>query len=54
MVLDIVYDNKTDTYNWNLYDGPDGIENYSGKEKTLGSCFEEIIKARYCVLKEYE
>lgn len=37
---------QREQYNWELFDGPDGIDHYWGTENSLSQCFEEIIKKR--------
>lgn len=44
MKITINFDNNK--YHWELYDGPDGIDDYKGSEDSLSQCFEEIIKKR--------
>ena len=33
-------------YHWEFYDGPDGIDYYTGIGNSLGEVFEQIIKAQ--------
>lgn len=33
-------------YEWKMYDGPDGIDESSGRGDTLGECFEKIMCER--------
>jgi len=46
MKVEITYNHQDNTYLWKLWDGPDGIDEYSGIELSLGQCFEDIIRAR--------
>lgn len=32
-------------YRWELFDGPDGIDHFTGTESSLGLVFEEVVKA---------
>jgi hypothetical protein len=41
-------------YNWHYWDGPDGIDEYSGTCFTLGECFEHIFVARTRLERHYE
>jgi hypothetical protein len=40
-------------YNWHYWDGPDGIDEYSGTSFTLGECFEHIVVARTRLEQQY-
>jgi hypothetical protein len=33
-------------YEWQMYDGPDGIDDSSGRANTLGECFEKVVHNR--------
>lgn len=45
MIIKITHDfNKN--FIWELYDGPDGIDYFTGYGETLGDCFESIISTR--------
>jgi hypothetical protein len=44
MSISIIY--KNGEYHWELYDGPDGIDYFSGKANSLGEAFENILKER--------
>lgn len=44
MSISIIY--KNGEYHWELYDGPDGIDHFSGSSGTLGEVFETIIKTQ--------
>ena len=46
MKIEILQDPLTGCYNWVFYDGPDGIDEFSGFENTLGEVFEKIITYR--------
>ena len=46
MKIEITQDFITGNYNWVLYDGPDGIDEFRGSENTLGEVFEKIILHR--------
>ncbi len=43
MKIEILQNPETGTYNWVFYDGPDGIDEFSGCEDSLGEVFEKII-----------
>lgn len=51
MNIEISYHNGY--YYWNLYDGPDGVDHYSGSRDCLGKVFEEIIQTRLNNAKLY-
>ena len=53
MQIRIDYQPQTETYNWKLYDGPDGIDFYQGNELDLGQCFEQIIIHRTLNARQY-
>lgn len=40
------YDNQYDIYYWTLYDGPDGIDEYTGECNSLIECFQQILEHR--------
>jgi hypothetical protein len=44
MKVEILYHPGDGNYSWELYTGPDGIDEYNGLASSLGECFEEIIK----------
>lgn len=47
MKIEITQDiSGTGEYCWTVYDGPEHIDNYTGKFYTLGECFEEIVRWR--------
>ena len=46
MMIKIIYHPPSNTYEWELYDGPDGIDYFSGYGETLETCFESIISSR--------
>jgi hypothetical protein len=35
---------RNDEYHWEFYDGPDGIDHYTGIGNSLGDVFEQIIE----------
>ena len=43
MKVEILYHPGDGNYTWELYTGPDGINEYNGLASSLGECFEEII-----------
>lgn len=43
MLIEISQDILTGGYNWELYDGPDGIDKFNGFELSLGAVFEQIM-----------
>ena len=48
-----IYTDKENKYQWELWDGPDGIEQAKGTAETLGECFEKIVDARQIIAREY-
>jgi hypothetical protein len=46
MKIEINYQPSSDTYDWKMYTGPDGIDEYEGNGLDLGQCFEQIIMYR--------
>jgi hypothetical protein len=46
MKLEVNYDPVLDVYSWRLWDGPDGIDEYSGGCSCLGEVFEQVVVAR--------
>jgi hypothetical protein len=44
---------ENDHYEWSLYDGPDGIDQYEGQADSLGEAFEAIIARRTMIGLEY-
>lgn len=42
MSINIVY--KNGEFHWELYDGPDGTDHFTGVAGSLGEAFENIIK----------
>lgn len=42
MNIEICY--KQGEYHWSMYDGPDGVDHYTGIAISLGDAFEQIIK----------
>jgi hypothetical protein len=53
MNIEICYIPETDSYEWSLYDGPDGIDDYCGRENSLGQVFDAIIARRTMIGLEY-
>jgi hypothetical protein len=53
MNIKIEYRSKTDSYEWVMYDGPDGIDDYCGRENSLGQVFERIIYYRTLIERSY-
>lgn len=53
MDIAIRYRPETDSYEWALYDGPDGIDDYCGRENSLGQVFEKIIYYRTLIGLSY-
>lgn len=35
---------KNGEYHWEIYDGPDGVDHFTGIEGSLGEVFETVIK----------
>lgn len=54
MNIKILYHPSTNTYEWELYDGPDGIDYFSGYAETLETCFESIISTRAYISTHYQ
>jgi len=46
MKIEINYNPQEHNYNFEIYDGPNGINYAKGTELTLGGCFEKIIEFR--------
>ena len=46
MKLEVNYDPRLEVYSWRLWDGPDGIDEYSGWCYCLGEVFEQVVVAR--------
>lgn len=44
--MKIVINYSTEYYQWKLYDGPDGIDEYEGMANSLGCAMEQIIVKR--------
>ena len=44
MKIEILHNPEWDTYDWNLYTGADGADEYKGTCLSIGECFENIIK----------
>lgn len=44
MSISIIYRNGE--YHWEMYDGPDGIDHFTGTAISLGDAFEQIIKTQ--------
>ena len=44
MKIEIVY--QSGYYQWKMYDGPDGIDQFEGVASSLGCAFEQIIVKR--------
>ena len=40
-------------YEWQMYDGPDGIDDSCGRGDTLGECFEHIVRERFKTAMSY-
>ena len=53
MKVEIHYQPSTHNYNWKLYTGPDGIDEYDGVASSLGECFEQIIKYEVINSEDY-
>lgn len=46
MQIRIYFNNETEKFLYEMYDGPDGIDYDEGEFPTLGEVFEDIIKTR--------
>lgn len=44
MSINIIY--KNGEYHWELYDGPDGVDHFTGVGINLGDAFEQIVRAQ--------
>jgi hypothetical protein len=53
MNIKIDYRPETDSYEWVLYDRPDGIDEYCGRANSLGEVFERIIYYRTLIERSY-
>ena len=53
MKVTIEYYAYKDTFIWNIYDGPDGVDEGCGGAKTLGEVFEQIIIWRHNNARQY-
>jgi hypothetical protein len=53
MNIEIWYRPETVSYEWVLYDGPDGIDEYCGRANSLGEVFERIIYYRTLIGLSY-
>lgn len=45
--------NSNGSYDWFLWDGPDGIDEYKGTEQSLGEAFEKIVYYRTITALDY-
>ena len=45
---------KNGEYHWELYDGPDGIDHFTGFSSSLGEAFESIIKKQLINSLQYQ
>jgi len=52
MRIEIVY--QAGYYQWRMYDGPDGIDEYEGMANSLGCAMEQIIVKRTENARHYE
>jgi hypothetical protein len=43
MKIEINHNLSSNTYDWKMWDGPDGIDYFEGNELDLGQCFEQIV-----------
>ena len=46
MRIEITQSPSKETYDWKMWDGPDGIDYFEGNELDLGQCFEQITVQR--------
>jgi hypothetical protein len=46
MRIEITQSPSNNTYDWQMWDGPDGIDYFEGNELDLGQCFEQITVRR--------
>ena len=46
MKIEINHNPSSNTYDWKMWDGPDGIDYFEGNELDLGQCFEQITVQR--------
>jgi hypothetical protein len=53
MKIEITKDPQKEEYHWKLWDGPDGIDERSGTESSLGNCFEAIVENRIIIALSY-
>lgn len=47
------FEDGKERYDWEVYDGPDGIEYKNGVEDSLGACFERIVAFRTLMMLDY-
>jgi hypothetical protein len=52
MSIEILY--KNGEYHWEFYDGPDGIDHFSGISSSLGEAFEHILEKRLINAIKYQ
>ena len=53
MKIEILHNPEWDTYDWKLYTGADGADEYKGTCLSIGECFENIIKWEFLNGKNY-
>ena len=52
MSIEIWY--REGEYHWSMYDGPDGIDHYTGTGNSLGDVFEQIIQKQFIISMRYK
>ncbi|MFZ9327044.1 MAG: hypothetical protein ACO24H_06300 [Polynucleobacter sp.] len=54
MKIEISFGPSDHFYNWKMWDGPDGIDEYKGKNLSLGGVFEQIQTHRVLGALKYQ
>jgi hypothetical protein len=53
MKIEINHNLTSNTYDWKMWDGPDGVDEDSFVCRNLGECFEQIIMWRTLNAQQY-
>ena len=54
MKIEISFSPSERFYDWKMWDGPDGIDEYQGKNLSLGGVFEQIQTHRVLGALKYQ
>jgi hypothetical protein len=54
MKLEVLLDPDTRMYKWKLWDGPDGIDEFSGASNSLGHVFDDVQNFRTLNALQYQ